>query len=115
MLLENRLKPAKPYLYRLYVELRKDNPNHHRKRLICNVYSIYSMTSGMWFVVVIPAVLSFVFSVWVTINIMMDVAKRGTPHLAVREQLGQGVVKFKEGQGVVKLKVPSLSNESNNP
>ena len=114
MLLENRLKPAKPYLYRLYVEPRKANPNHHRKRLIYNVYSIYSMTSGMWFVVVIPAVLSFVFSVWVTINIMTDVAKRGAPHLAVREQLGQGVVKFKEGQGVVKLKVPSSSNESNN-
>ena len=69
------------------------------------------MTSGIWFVLVIPAVLSFVFSVWVTIDIMADVAKRGTPQLAVREQEGQGVFKFKEGQGIVKLKVPSSLNE----
>ena len=64
------------------------------------------MASGIWFVVVIPAIISFIFSVWVTIDIMADVAKRGTPQLAVREQLGQGVFKFKEGQGIVKLKVP---------
>jgi hypothetical protein len=31
--------------------------------------------------------------------------------LAVREQQGQGVFKFKEGQGIVKLKVPSSLNE----
>ena len=55
---------------------------------------------------VIPAVLSFVFSVRVTIDIMVDVARRGTPQLAAREQQGQGVFKFKEGQGIVKLKVP---------
>ena len=73
------------------------------------------MTSGIWFVLVIPAVLSFVFSVWVTIDIMADVAKRGTPQLAVREQEGQGVFKFKEGQGIVKLKVPSSLNGGNNP
>jgi hypothetical protein len=64
------------------------------------------MASGIWFVLVIPVVLSFVFSVWVTIDIMADVAKRGTPQLAVREQQGQGVFKFKEGQGIVKLEVP---------
>lgn len=64
------------------------------------------MASGIWFVVVIPAIISFIFSVWVTIDIMADVAKRGTPQLAVREQQGQGVLKFKEGQGIVKLKVP---------
>jgi hypothetical protein len=64
------------------------------------------MAYGLWFVFVIPAVLSFVFSVWVTIDIMADVAKRGTPQLAVRDQEGQGVFKFKEGQGVVKLEVP---------
>jgi hypothetical protein len=63
------------------------------------------MAYGIWFVLVIPAVLSFVFSVWVTIDIMADVAKRDTPQLAVREQQGQGVFKFKEGQGIVKLKV----------
>jgi hypothetical protein len=63
------------------------------------------MAYGLWFVFVIPAVLSFVFSVWVTIDIMADVAKRGTPQLAVRDQEGQGVFKFKEGQGVVKLEV----------
>ena len=73
------------------------------------------MASGIWFVLVIPAVLSFVFSVWVTIDIMADVAKRGTPQLAVREQEGQGVFKFKEGQGIVKLKVPPSLNEGNNP
>jgi hypothetical protein len=73
------------------------------------------MTSGIWFVLVIPAVLSFVFSVWVTIDIMADVAKRGTPQLAVREQEGQGAFKFKEGQGIVKLKVPSSLNGGNNP
>jgi hypothetical protein len=73
------------------------------------------MASGIWFVLVIPAVLSFIFSVWVIIDIMADVAKRGTPQLAVREQQGQGVVKFKEGQGVVKLKVPPPLNEGNNP
>jgi len=64
------------------------------------------MASGIWFVLVIPAVLSFVFSLWVTIDIMADVAKRGTPQLAVREQ---------EGQGIVKLKVPPSLNEGNNP
>jgi hypothetical protein len=73
------------------------------------------MTSGIWFVLVIPAVLSFVFSVWVTTDIMADVAKRGTPQLAVREQEGQGVFKFKEGQGIVKLKVPPSLNGGNNP
>jgi hypothetical protein len=72
------------------------------------------MASGIWFVIIIPAVLSFVFSVWVTIDIMADVAKRGAPQLAVREQQGQGVFKFKEGQGIVKLKVPSPLNEGNN-
>jgi hypothetical protein len=64
------------------------------------------MAYGIWFVLVIPAVLSFVFSIWVTIDIMADVAKRGTPQLAVREQQGQRVFKFKEGQEIVKLKVP---------
>ena len=72
------------------------------------------MASGIWFVIIIPAVLSFVFSVWVTTNIMVDVAKRGASQLAVREQQGQGVFKFKEGQGIVKLKVPSPLNEGNN-
>jgi hypothetical protein len=64
------------------------------------------MASGIWFVVIIPAIISFIFSVWVTIDIMADVAKRGTPQLVIREQQGQGVYKFKEGQGIVKLKVP---------
>ena len=64
------------------------------------------MTSGIWFVLVIPAVLSFVFSVWVTIDIMAYIAERGTPQLAVREQ---------QGQGVFKLKVPSSLNGGNNP
>ena len=65
------------------------------------------MASGIWFVVIIPAIISFIFSVWVTIDIMADVAKRGTPQLVIREQQGEGVYKFKEGQGIVKLKVPS--------
>jgi hypothetical protein len=65
------------------------------------------MASGIWFVVIIPAIISFIFSVWVTIDIMADVAKRGTPQLVIREQQGQGVYKFKEGQGIVKLKVSS--------
>jgi len=64
------------------------------------------MASGIWFVVIIPAIISFIFSVWVTIDIMADVAKRGTPQLVIREQQGEGVYKFKKGQGIVKLKVP---------
>jgi hypothetical protein len=42
------------------------------------------MASGIWFVIIIPAVLSFVFSVWVTIDIMADVANRGASQLAKR-------------------------------
>ena len=74
------------------------------------------MISGIWLIVIVPAVLSFVFSVWVTISIMADVAGRGgDPQSASRENMGQGVVKFKEGQGVVKLKLQSPLHESDNP
>lgn len=64
------------------------------------------MISGLWLIVIIPAMLSFIFSVWVTINIMADVAEREAPQLASRQNMGQGVVK---------LKVPPPLNESNNP
>ena len=47
---------------------------------------------------------------------MADVAGRGgDPQSASRENMGQGVVKFKEGQGVVKLKLQSPLHESDNP
>jgi hypothetical protein len=42
-----------------------------------------------------PVVLCFVFSVKITIHIMTYTAKRGVTHLAVREQDGKEVVKFK--------------------
>ncbi len=53
------------------------------------------MTSGIWLIFIIPAVLSFVFSVWVTISIVADVAERGASQLALRQNIGQGVVKLK--------------------
>jgi hypothetical protein len=65
------------------------------------------MISGIWLIVIVPAVLSFVFSVWVTISIMADVAERGgDPQLGSRQNMGQGVVK---------LKLPAPIHESNNP
>jgi hypothetical protein len=65
------------------------------------------MISGIWLIVIVPAVLSFVFSVWVTISIMADVAERGGDRQSASRQ--------NMGQGVVKLKLQSLLHESNNP
>jgi hypothetical protein len=65
------------------------------------------MISGIWLIVIVPAVLSFVFSVWVTISIMADVAERGGERQSASRQ--------NMGQGVVKLKLQSLLHESNNP
>ena len=56
---------------------------------------------------IVPAVLSFVFSVWVTISIMADVAERGGDRQSAPRQ--------NMGQGVVKLKLQSLLHENNNP
>ena len=65
------------------------------------------MISGIWLIVIVPAVLSFVFSVWVTISIIADVAERGGDRQSASRQ--------NMGQGVVKLKLQSLLHESNNP
>jgi hypothetical protein len=65
------------------------------------------MISGIWLIVIVPAVLSFVFSVWVTISIMADVAERGGDRQSASRQ--------NVGQGVVKLKLQSLLHENNNP
>jgi hypothetical protein len=65
------------------------------------------MISGIWLIVIVPAVLSFVFSVWVTIDIMADVAERGGDRQSASRQ--------NMGQGVVKLKLQSLLHENNNP
>ena len=65
------------------------------------------MISGIWLIVIVPAVLSFVFSVWMTISIMADVAERGGDRQSASRQ--------NMGQGVVKLKLQSLLHESNNP
>jgi hypothetical protein len=65
------------------------------------------MISGIWLIVIVPAVLSFVFSVWVTISIMADVAERGGDRQSASRQ--------NMGQGVVKLKLQSLLHENNNP
>jgi hypothetical protein len=65
------------------------------------------MISGIWLIVIVPAMLSFVFSVWVTISIMADVAERGGDRQSASRQ--------NMGQGVVKLKLQSLLHESNNP
>ena len=65
------------------------------------------MISGIWLIVIVPAVLSFVFGVWVTISIMADVAERGGDHQSVSRQ--------NMGQGVVKLKLQSMLHENNNP
>ena len=34
------------------------------------------MQSGVWFILVVPAVFAFIFSVWVIINMVMDVSER---------------------------------------
>jgi hypothetical protein len=65
------------------------------------------MISGIWLIVIVPAVLSFVFSVWMTISIMADVAERGGDRQSASRQ--------NMGQGVVKLKLQSLLHENNNP
>jgi hypothetical protein len=62
---------------------------------------------GIWLIVIVPAVLSFVFSVWVTISIMAHVAERGGDRQSASRQ--------NMGQGVVKLKLQSLLHENNNP
>jgi hypothetical protein len=65
------------------------------------------MISGIWLIVIVPAVLSFVFGVWVTISIMADVAERGGDRQSASRQ--------NMGQEVVKLKLQSLLHENNNP
>lgn len=65
------------------------------------------MISGIWLIVIVPAVFSFVFSVWVTISIMADVAGRGVDHQSASRQ--------NIGQGAVKLKLQSPLHASNNP
>ena len=40
------------------------------------------MASGMWVVLVIPAIIAFVFGAWVLYNMMIDVSERAvSPHI----------------------------------
>ena len=55
------------------------------------------MASGIWFVVVIPAIISFIFSVWVTIDIMADVAKRGYSSVGGKRTTGSGSIQIQRG------------------
>jgi hypothetical protein len=52
------------------------------------------MYSGVWVIVVVPAVLAFVFSIWVITSVLMD--------LSVREQVQ---LKYTVGH-TVRMKVP---------
>jgi uncharacterized membrane protein len=38
---------------------------------------------GMWLVLVIPAIIAFVFSAWVFYNIVVDVSERETGHVGL--------------------------------
>jgi len=55
---------------------------------------LYNMYSGVWVIVVVPAVLAFVFSIWVITSVLMD--------LSVREQVQ---LKYTVGH-TVRMKVP---------
>jgi len=37
---------------------------------------LYNMYSGVWVIVVVPAVLAFIFSVWVITTVLMDLSAR---------------------------------------
>jgi hypothetical protein len=44
---------------------------------------IVSMPSGIWMLLVIPAIISFVFGIWVFYSVVIDVSKRETSQFTV--------------------------------
>ena len=44
---------------------------------------ILSMVSGIWMLLVIPAIIAFVFGIWVFYNVVIDVSKRETSQFTV--------------------------------
>ncbi len=52
------------------------------------------MASGIWIVLVIPAVLAFIFGVWVFYNVLADVSERG---FSPFEVVGPDTVRMKVG------------------
>ena len=41
------------------------------------------MASGMWVVLVVPAILAFIFGAWVMYSVMLDVSEREFPSIDV--------------------------------
>lgn len=52
------------------------------------------MASGIWIVLVIPAILAFIFGVWVFYNMLADVSERG---FSPFEVVGPDTVRMKIG------------------
>jgi hypothetical protein len=44
---------------------------------------ILSMASGIWMLLVIPAIISFVFGIWVFYSVIIDVSKKETSQFTV--------------------------------
>jgi hypothetical protein len=44
---------------------------------------ILSMASGIWMLLVVPAIISFVFGIWVFYSVVIDVSKRETSQFTV--------------------------------
>jgi hypothetical protein len=49
-----------------------------------------NMNSGMWFILVIPAAIVFIFCLWVTISIVADVSNRSR-QLELKDTVGHTV------------------------
>jgi uncharacterized membrane protein len=49
------------------------------------------MNSGMWFIIVIPAAIVFIFCLWVIISIVADVSNRSR-QLELRETVDHAVI-----------------------
>jgi hypothetical protein len=53
---------------------------------------IVSMPRGIWMLLVIPAIISFVFGIWVFYSVVIDVSKKETSQFTV---VGPDTIKMK--------------------
>lgn len=47
------------------------------------IYRIFPMVSGIWMVLVIPAIIAFVFGIWVFYSVVVDVSKKETSQFSI--------------------------------
>jgi hypothetical protein len=56
---------------------------------------VLSMASGIWMLLVIPAIIAFVFSIWVFYSVVIDVSERETSQFTV---VGPDTIRMKIDQ-----------------